>query len=382
VRPFTVTFVGTHDWDDLRGLTLARQFPDLAGRGPEAVAEGVRRIGPIQAQTARSPFVGLGARLPGVTHDAVTAAYESLAIVRGSTIRGTVHTSTADHHVLLDATTRLGQRGVWLRHLALEHAQPEDLWAALEAFAADVWRTPDELLGQVRDWLRDHDEQVPEVIDRGLGRYLTFGHGGLVRRPLKGPWSGQGAPGYRAAAALLPDRAQPDDPLLELVRVHLASYGPATRRDVAWWSGLGLRQVDGLLERLDPVWHDGPGGVPYADVPDAPPARDLPGVRLLPEFDAVLCGYDPKARDRFVAPADHQRLWHKNNGYMLAPLLVDGRIAGYWRIEGTGREKSLAVSTFAGSRKPRRAELEEPVAALETALDVRLGPVTVTRGSP
>jgi hypothetical protein len=105
-------------------------------------------------------------------------------------------------------------------------------------------------------------------------------------------------------------------------------------------------------------------------------------VRLLPEFDAVLCGYDPKARDRFVAPADHQRLWHKNNGYMLAPLLVDGRIAGYWRIEGTGREKSLAVSTFAGSRKPRRAELEEPVAALETALDVRLGPVTVTRGSP
>lgn len=371
--------VATYDLDELRGLSLARQFPDLERRGPDAVTEGVRRIGPIQAQTARSPFVGLGARLPGVTHDAITAAYESLAIVRGSTIRGTVHTSTADHHVLLDATTRLGQRGVWLRHLPLEHSSPEDLWAALESFAADEWRTPDELLACVRDWLDRQGEKVPEAIDRGLGRYLTFGHGGLVRRPLKGPWSGQGAPGYRAATSLLPGRERPDDPVLEMVRVHLASYGPATRRDVAWWSGLGLRQVDALLERLDLVWHDGPDGVPYADVPGAPTPRDLPGVRLLPEFDAALCGYDPKARDRFVAPADHERLWNKNNGFMLAPLLVDGRIGGYWRIEGTGREKSLTVSTFAGSRKPRKAELEEPVAALETALDVRLGSVAVTR---
>ena len=115
-------------------------------------------------------------------------------------------------------------------------------------------------------------------------------------------------------------------------------------------------------------------------MPDAPTARDLPGVRLLPEFDAVLCGYDPHARDRFVDPADHERLWHKNNGYMLAPVLVDGRIGGYWRIEGSGHGKTLAVTSFAGSRKPRKAELDEPVATLSTALDVSLGSVTVARG--
>jgi hypothetical protein len=371
--------VGTYDWDELRGLSLARQFPDVDGRGPDAVAETVRRIGPIQSQTARSPYAALGARLPGVTHDAVTVAYESLAIVRGSSIRGTVHTSTADHHVLLDAATRVGQRAVWVRTLPLARSEPEDLWAATETFAAETWRTPDELLDHVRDWLAEHDEQTPEVIDRGLGRYLTFGHGGLLRRPLKGPWSGQGAPGYRAAAALLPDRVRPDDALLEAARLHNASYGPSSRRDVAWWSGLGLRQVDSLLERLDLVWRDGPGGLPYADVPDAPAARDLPGVRLLPEFDATLCGYDPKARDRFVEPADHERLWHKSNGYMLAPVLVDGRIGGYWRIEGSGRERSVAVTSFAGSRRPRKTELDEPVASLSTVLDVRLGSVTVSR---
>jgi hypothetical protein len=371
--------VTAYDWDELRALSLARQFPDVRGVGADAVVETVRRIGPIQSQTARSPYVALGARLPGVTHEAVTAAYESLSIVRGSTIRGTVHTSTAEHHALLDATTRVGQRAIWVRHLGLQHTEVEDAWQATERFAADSWRTPDELEDHLRGWLTDHDEDVPEAIDRGLGRYLTFGHGGLLRRPLKGSWSGQGAPGYRTAAAVLPARDLPEEPLLELVRLHLASYGPASRRDVAWWSGLGLRQVDSLLERLDVTWHEGPGGLSYADVPEAPRTRDLPGVRLVPEFDAALCGYDPKLRDRFVAPADHQRLWNKSNGYMLAPLLVDGRIGGYWRIEGPGREKTLAVSSFAGSRRPRKAELDEPVAALSTALDVSITSVTLTR---
>jgi hypothetical protein len=368
-----------YGWDDLRALTLARQFPDVASREADGVVETVGRIGPIQSQTARSPYAALGARLPGVTHHAITTAYESLGIVRGSTIRGTVHTSTAAHHVLLDATTRVGQRAIWVRHLGLQHTEVEEVWLATERFAADSWRTPDELLDHLRDWLREHHEESPEVIDRGLGRYLTFGHGGLLRRPLKGPWSGQGAPGYRTATAVLPDRATPDEPLLDVVRLHLSSYGPASRRDVAWWSGLGLRQVDSWLDRLDVTWREGPGGLAYADLPATPSGRDLPGVRLLPEFDAVLCGYHPKSRGRFVDPTDHERLWNQNNGYMLPPLLVDGRIGGYWRIEGTGRAKTLAVSSFRGSRKPRKAELEEPAAALAAALDLSISAVSLSR---
>jgi hypothetical protein len=369
----------TYDWDDLRGLSLARQFPTVAERDAESVAEMVATMGPIQSQTARSPYAALGARLPGVTHATITAAYESQAIVRGSSIRGTVHTSTSRHHALLDATTRVGQRAIWVRSLGLQHTEVEDLWRATERFAAPAWRTPDELLGHLRGWLAEHDEAVPETVDRGLGRYLTFGHGGLLRRPLKGSWSAQGAPGYRTAEAVLPDRVSPGDPLLEVVRLHIASYGPSSRHDIAWWSGLGLRQVDELLGRLDLTWGDGPDGRSYADVAGAPVAREVAGVRLLPEFDAVLCGYDPKARDRFVSPADHERLWHKNNGYMLAPVLVDGRVGGFWRIEGTGRDKTLAVSTFTGARKPRKAELDEPVSALATALDVGLTSVTLSR---
>lgn len=369
-----------YDWEELRGLSLARQFPDVPGHGPAAVTETLDRIGPIQSQTARSPYAALGARLPGVTHADLTAAYESWAIVRGSSIRGTVHTSTATHHALLDATTRVGNRTLWTRMLKLEHHELEEVWDAIEDFARDAWRTPAELLTFLTTWLSDHGEPgAVGRLDNQAGRYFAFGHGGLLRRPLAGDWSGQGAPGYRTATAVLPTRPSPDDPLLEGVRTHLASYGPASRHDVAWWSGLGLRQVDALLARLDLTWRDGPDGRSYADLPAAPSARDLPGVRLVPEFDAVLCAYDPRARDRFVSSADNEVLWHRANGYLLAPVLVDGRVGGYWRLQGTGRTKALDVSLFRGARRPRRAELDAPAASLSDALDITLSSVTLTR---
>jgi hypothetical protein len=372
--------VAAYDWDELRALTLARQFPDVAGDDAGAVAETVRRIGPIQSQTARSPYVALGARLQGVTHAAVTTAYESGTIARGSVIRGTVHTCAAEHHPLLDAVTRETQRAVWTRHLGLAELEVRALWEATEEFARDTWRTPAELDDHVAAWLRAHGHVVPRQLDQGLRRYLGFGHGGLVRRPLKGAWSGQGAPGYRTAAALLPAHETAGDPPLEAARLHLRAYGPATRRDIAWWSGLGLRRVDALLEQLDPTWADGPGGAAYADVPGVPPPRDLPGVRLLPEFDAVLCGYEPRARDRFVAPADQAPLWQPANRFMVAPMLVDGRVGGHWRLEGTGRTRELVVTSFAGARKPRRTEFETPVVALSAALDLAIGRVAVARG--
>ncbi len=367
-----------YDWEELRGLSLGRQFPQVAGRDAAAVVEAVGRIGPIQSQTARSPYVGLGARLPGVSHDAVTEAYEAHALVRGSSIRGTVHTSTAEQHPLLDATTRVGQRNVWTRQLRLDPTEVDDLWSGIEEFARHEWRSADELLTHLERWVADRSGPT-EALDRGLGRYLSFGHGGLLRRPLRGAWSGQGAPGYRAATSLLPGRSTPEDPLREAVRLHLASFGPSSRYDVAWWSGLGLRQVDVLLERLDPVWREGPDGRSYADLPGSPAAGEAPGVRLLPEFDAVLCGYDPKARDRFVSPADNDVLWHRANGLMLAPVLVDGRVGGHWRLEGSGAARTLRLLCFAGSRRPRRAELDEPVTALATALGVAVTSVTVDR---
>ena len=383
-------------WEDLAGRALARQFPyaaptDLTGpadpTSPEAVVEALGRIGPVQSQTARSPFLGLAARLPGVTHEAVRAAYERHDVVRGSTLRGTVHTATAADHPLLEVATRAGQRPLWRRALRLEATTLEQVWSALEAYAAPGWRTPAELGEHLRTWVAEHDPAATPRLEDTQGRYLAFGHGGLVRRPLTGGWEGQGRPIYRTAAALLGPRddvlADPDGAVDALLRRHLACHGPASRHDLAWWSGLGLRVVDASLDRLArsgaTTPDDGPDGRAYVDLVDAPGPVDLPGVRLLPEFDALLCAYEPSARLRFGVRDHLDRLWHQDNGLVDAPLLVDGRLSGRWRLSGTGRSRRCEVAWFARTRRPRRAEVEEQLEHLVAAYPVTIEGLEVTR---
>jgi hypothetical protein len=329
-------------------------------------------VGPVQSQTARSPFLGLAARFPGVTREAVGAAYEAGTIVRGSTIRGTVHTATPQQYAALGAATRAGQRVRWQQLLGLERSTPEEVWTDIEDFARD-WRTTDELRDHLHDWLVEHEGR-DEITGQQVGRYLPFAHGGLVRRPVNGDWAGQGAPVYRTLSPARP--ATLDDAVL----LHLRCHGPASRHDVAWWSGLGLRVVDEVLERLGLPVEQGPDGRAYV-APPGPPARTLEGVRFLPEFDALMCGYDPPARARFAEPDHLRHLWSRSNGLVLPPLLVDGRITGYWRATGSARRRPLAVVWFAGTRRPRKAELDAPVATLEAALAITVTDVTLTRAA-
>lgn len=371
-------------WPELAARALRRQFPDVEG-----IAALADHVGPIQAQTARAPFLGLAARSASADHAGITAAYEDFALVRGSSIRGTVHTSTPDAHPLLDVLTRLGVGTRWRAQLGLKRSDPQDLWASLDAFAAEGWRTPDELRDHQAAWLADHDPDSD--CDERLGRYLAFSHGSLIRRPLKGGWEGQGAPVYRTAAALLGDRSEWYADLAAAVRagvlLHVRCHGPSSVEDIAWWAGVGrkviARAVDELADAL--VGRVGPDGRVYVEPLDSPdqapadPAEAVPGVRLLPEFDALLCAYEPSARMRFVDPEHHRIMFSSANGLCRPPLLVDGRITGYWRLDGSGRTRALTAYSFAGTRRPPIAEVRRAATAVTRALPVRLSGVEWAR---
>lgn len=370
-------------WSDLAARTLARQFPPEVEPGD--VAGLLAAVGPIQSQTARSVYLGMAARLPGVTREQLTAAYESFAIVRGSTLRGTVHTSTAALHPLLEVATRLGQRALWSRTLKPRSTTLEQIWASIEDYARTNWRTPAELAEHLLGWLAEHDPAAAPAFAGTSGRYFAFGHGGLLRRPVTGDWSGQGAPEYRTAAAVLGDDtrradalAAPDDALDALIRHQIAAAGPLSRHDLAWWSGLGLTRVDAALSRLELTAEPGPDGRLYHDLPDAPPAARLAGVHLLPEFDALFCAFDPAGRQRFVDPEHYQVLWKQENGMLLAPVLLDDRLRGHWRMQGSGRTRAVEVTLFAGTRDLEDHELVAPLVALELALGVTVANVRVT----
>ncbi len=354
------------------------------------MVELVRQVGPIQSQVARAPFVAVAARLPGASYADVTAAYESADLVRGSNLRGTIHTCVREQHPLLDAVTRRAMEKGWTRNLGLQRTTAAQVQAGIEKFATGTWRTPEVLRTHLVAWLERHEG--PEAAERarttGVGRAFAHIHSGLIRRPMgDAGWDRQTAPGYRLATEVLADDravrlADPDAALVALTRQHLAAYGPANRRDVAWWSGAGLRQVDHALELLgdELTERPGPDGQTYYDLADSSGRRgggDL-GVRLLPEFDALILGYDPKTRDRFL-PAEHlSQVWQQHNGLLASVVLAGGCLVASWRFDGTGDERRIAVRMFPGLRPLTEAALADQITALEAALATRITDVEIT----
>jgi hypothetical protein len=381
--------MAAYTWDELAGLTLRRQFPAVRGTGRKAVVETLRRVGPVQSQVARSPFVTVSSRLPGARYADIVAAHEAYDVVRGSSLRGTVHTCVREQHPLLDTVARRTLHKFWVRGLRLTRVEADDVRQAMEDFATGAWRTPDELRDHLVGWLAEHetDDAVQAATTDGQARSTAHIHSAMIRRPLSGTgWERQSTPGYRVAADALavPRSAWLDDPdgaLVALVRVHLSSYGPANRRDIAWWSGEGLRNVDQALATLadELTERPGPDGQTYYDLADVRARRHDPGVRLLPEFDALVVGYDPKSRDRFVDASHLPYFWLASNGMFSSVVLKDARLVGSWRFTGPEGRRRVEVRSFPGEPSVSAAELGPQVAALETALAITVADVSVAR---
>jgi hypothetical protein len=332
----------------MRRRTLNRQFPTIPGRGPAAIVELFRRLGPIQSQVPRAPFLTISSRLPGATYDTVCELFESHQLVKTSNIRGTVHSSVPEQFAWLDAVARR-TRGAQLRNvLKLQQVTPEQLAAETEAFASTDWRTRSEIVAHARAWLAEResgDANSPDL----LSDNLLWGHSGLLRRPRDTRWDKRTDIFHQRARSLLPDLPEWDfeEALTELVRVHLCSYGPAFREDLAFFLGTGLGAVDDALRRLgDEIIHlRGPNDEDYLDLADAPGGGTSdPGLRLLPEFDGLLVGYHGRNRTRFLTEQQLPKIWAKVNGLFSPVVLYDGNLVASWKTITKGRRTDIEVT--------------------------------------
>jgi hypothetical protein len=189
---------------------------------------------------------------------------------------------------------------------------------------------------------------------------------------------GPDGPGDEPAYVLL-DEWAPDAPslshdeaLAELARRYLGGYGPAAVADFTAWSGLPAADskrawgliADGLVpvtaasgERLSAL---------AADRLDAP--GDTPP-RLLGHFDAFLLGY----RDRgLVLDPRYARRIQAGGGFVRPAVIVDGRVAGTWRLTRDarpGRPGRLVIEPFTTLPEASRAGLEAEAAGIGRFLD-------------
>jgi hypothetical protein len=170
--------------------------------------------------------------------------------------------------------------------------------------------------------------------------------GRLTHAPETGFWKTNGLTRY----VTIPH--EPDEPeraRVELVRRYLAAFGPATRADIAEWSGLRVRDLEPALDALEPLarFRD-ERNRELVDLPRAPrPAADAPvPVRFMPRFDNLVLSH----KDRTRVLADEHRGAVIEGGWVRSTFLVDGFVAGTWEVE-RGR-----VTTQPFEPLPRRVQ--------------------------
>jgi hypothetical protein len=356
----------------LNRATLARQM--LLAREKTTAVRAVARLVGLQAQVARPPFLGLWTRLEGFRREHLLEALRRRQIVRATAMRATLHLMTAVDYVALRGALQPGLTGAMQSVLRdrTKGLDPAALEARARAFFGDAAATFDAL----RLHLKTHH---PGGDERAMA-YLIRTHLPLVQVPTDAPWGFPASADFAMADAWLtkkiPTQAAPAH---ALVRRYLAAFGPATPGDAQVWSGLsGLREVFEALRPELVTFRDARKRELF-DLPDAPrPPEDTPApVRFLPEFDNLVLSHDD--RTRVVAPEHRARVVLKNL-QVRATVLIDGMVAGTWRVDRKKDTAVLVLEPFAALTKKTLAALESEGDALlrfaepeAEVRDVRLG---------
>ena len=183
----------------------------------------------------------------------------------------------------------------------------------------------------------------------------------LVRVPPSGTWEQRRADRYGVAEDWIGPSTRPPQPAATLlVRRYLAAFGPASRKDIASFTGLPATLLAPVIERLPlRTFRDEAGGE-LLDVRGAPlPDADVPApVRFLPTFDATLLVH---ARRTQILPERFRPLiFHTKNPQSAPTFLVDGQVAGTWKHEA-GR---IALQPFEPLPLDVRRELETEAVGL------------------
>lgn len=174
-----------------------------------------------------------------------------------------------------------------------------------------------------------------------------------------------------------------NEALATLVRVHLGSYGPATRYDLAFFFGTSLGAVDTAVKALaeQVVRLPGPDRDDYLDLAEPPSVgEEDPGLRLLPEYDGLLVGYAGKHRTRFLEDYQLPAIWAKVNGLFAPVVLYGGRIVASWKT--ITRSSRTAIEVRMLDPHPRLAEdlFSDAIVATEAALGVKIADLQVRAG--
>jgi DNA glycosylase AlkZ-like len=329
----------------LNRALLARQL--LLERSRMPLGRALERVGGLQAQYAPSPYIRLWSMIDGFELGDLTRALERKRAVQGTLMRSTIHIVSPRDYWHFAAGIGPSRQEWWLRTWGRNVPDVNLDDTALELRDALAGRT----------W---HRKELDALL-REKGSTIWSGAWiPVVRLPPSGTWAHRRADLFRLASEwLVPEDVSEDVGLERLLRRYLAAFGPTTLADAADWAGVARPKLVRVAERVQVRTFRDEHGKELLDLPRAPlPTGDTPApVRFLGTWDAVLLVH---VRRTQVLPERFRPLvFSTKNPQSVATFLVDGAVAGAWRVERAKQKATLRLEPFEQLPRGARRELRD-----------------------
>ena len=331
----------------LNRALLARQM--LLAREAVAPLEALGRLVALQGQFPRAPFVALWARLQAFAPQDLLALIQAREVVRATWLRGTLHLTTSEDFLGLRALLRT--EAAWRLpngvHTTLTELEP--VLARARAHFSAAPRDFESLRGLIEG------DGVEEVRNLAYAARILLP---LVQASADAPYGYKTGGEFVMAASWLGREIAPVPDPKALVRRYLGAYGPATPGDFTAWSG--IKGAAALFETLGDElirFRDERKRVLF-DLEAAPrPDPDTPAPpRLLPDFDGAVLGHQDRSR---IIPSEHALQAATTKNLLVPPLvLVDGLVAGTWKLEVKRKAATVTIRPFAPLAAADRQTLE------------------------
>jgi len=309
---------------ELNRALLARQF--LLERSTLPLVTTIERIGGLQTQYAPSGYIGLWSRQRNFRRDALTEALHQRRVIQGTLLRSTIHVVSPRDYWLFLAAIRQPRQDWWQR--ATRHQISErDMEAAVRVFREQLAKGPrraHELKGILGE------RGLPSFAFGGVAQWLD-----MVRVPPSGTWDQRRADTYGLAESWIRPIAHTELAGLEhVIHRYLGAFGPASIREIADWAGIPYTKLLPVLAGMSLRHFRDEKGKDLIDLPRAPlPDANTPApVRFLPTWDATLLVH---ARRTQILPERYRPLvFNTRTPHSVPTFLIDGAVAGAWRVEG------------------------------------------------
>ena len=329
---------------DILALRLTNQ--QIAMPTSTRPSDVIARLLAIQAQDYRGALWSIGLRLRGSNVSQIERAIAERTIVRTWPMRRTLHfVAAADVKWLLRLLTPRAIKGMTGRLRRLE-VDDKVLSRSRKALANAL---RDESL-LTRDAVYDVLERakIPTANQRGIHILSRLSQEGLL---CFGPHRGK-QPTFALLEEWISESREldRDEALAELTVRYFRGHGPATVRDLAWWSGITLGDARaGVAMMASELAEESVGGKTYivsrnACAVSAAARRSARALYLLPGFDEYMLGYS----DRSLAlnPAHAAKIVPGNNGMFMPTIVARGRVIGTWRAATSRRSMTVSPIPF------------------------------------